>query len=405
MVVRFKLRILSGELNGRELTLPEGEFTLGEQGCDVLLPLPQGQILTLLISEHQIMMQVAGEVWINGLRHDLQQALPLRQAIETAGLVLVLGEKEDVLSGINITRRAGSRLLLWLFVVTFILLFLLSTFIFWFTRQPPGVLLAYLPPDIPTQLSERLKQPALQGVKGGWLSDGSIVLSGHCTSSPAVIQLQNFLAFNHIIFRNQLVCDDHLITSVNDVLHQYGYQDIEVRTDKAPGHITLHGAIEMGGPWLKVQETLATVAGLKGWRVINTRSGQIAQLVEHLRELGLLGYLSMAQSNKEIIISGVLPPGQQQQLAGMLANLAQQQPDFLAVRYQNIPTSDQTAQLLPAAIVSYGGNRHSGFVQLANGLRLQQGTILANGYKVIFIGEQGISLLKENNLIHIPMNF
>ncbi|MBS0056519.1 type III secretion system inner membrane ring subunit SctD [Yersinia sp. Marseille-Q3913] len=404
MTVSYKLRLLSGELKGRELRLPEGEFTLGEQDCDVLLPLPQGEILTLVISEHQIMMQVAGEVWVNGLRHDLQQALPLKQAIETSGLILVLGEENDVLCGVKITSRAGSRLLLWLSVVTLILLSLLFILIFWAMQQPKA-LQAYFPPDMPTRLSEQLKKPVLQGVKGSWLSDGSLILSGYCTSSPAIINLQNFLVLNHIVFQNQLVCDDHLITSINDVLHQYGYQDIDVKIGGEPGNIILYGAIEMGGQWLEVQKALASVAGLKSWKVVNTHDGQISQLVERLREQGLLGYLSMMQSNKEVIISGVLSPDQQQQLMGMLATLAQQQPDYLTVSYQNIPISDQTEQLLPAGIVSYGGNHHSGFVQLANGLRLQQGTVLANGYKVIFIGEQGISLLKTNKLVHIPMSF
>lgn len=31
MAVRFKLRLLNGELSGRELMLPEGGFTLGGQ--------------------------------------------------------------------------------------------------------------------------------------------------------------------------------------------------------------------------------------------------------------------------------------------------------------------------------------------------------------------------------------
>lgn len=404
MAVRFKLRLLSGELNGRELSLPEGEFTLGEQGCDVLLPLSQGQVLTLIISENQIMLQVSGTVWINGFRHDLQVPIPLRQVIEAAGLALVLGEETDVLSEIKIPRRSGSRLLLWLSMVTFVLLFLFVMLIFWFTQQSSR-LFSYLPPDIPTQLSTQLKQPALEGIKAGWLSDGSVMLSGHCTSSSAVIQLQNFLVRNQIIFRNKLVCDDHLTASVSDVLHQYGYQNIEVRTGKTPGNVILYGAIEMGGQWLKVQETLATVAGLKGWTVVNSHNGQIPRLVEHLRALGLLGYLSMTQSPKDIVISGVLSPEQQQQLKQMLTTLAGPQSDELPVRYQNIPASDQTTQLLPAAIASYGGNSHSKFVQLANGTRLQQGTVLPNGYKIIFISELGLSLLKENSLIQIPMNF
>ncbi|MEQ9723104.1 type III secretion system inner membrane ring subunit SctD [Yersinia alsatica] len=404
MAVRFKLRLLSGELNGRELSLPEGEFTLGEQGCDVLLPLSQGQVLTLIIKENQIMLQVSGTVWVNGFKHDLQDPIPLRQVIEAGGLALILGEETDVLSEIKIPRRAGAHLLLWLSVVTFVLLLLLVILIFWFTQQSSR-LFSYLPPDIPTQLSTQLKQPALEGIRAGWLSDGSVMLSGHCTSSSAVIQLQNFLVRNQIVFRNKLVCDDHLTASVSDVLHQYGYQDIEVRTGKTPGNVILYGAIEMGGQWLKVQETLATVAGLKGWTVVNSHNGQIPRLVEHLRALGLLGYLSMTQSPKDIVISGVLSPEQQQQLKQMLTTLAGPQSDELPVRYQNIPASDQTTQLLPAAIASYGGNSHSKFVQLANGTRLQQGTVLPNGYKIIFISELGISLLKENSLIQIPMNF
>ncbi|CFR26364.1 type III secretion system inner membrane ring subunit SctD [Yersinia kristensenii] len=403
MEMKFKIRILDGELNGRELMLPKGVFTLGDQGSDVLLPLPQGKILALIISENQIMLQVPGAVWVNGLRHDLQQPVPLRQVIEAAGLALVLGEENDVLSGIIVGHRSGSRLLLWLSVATFILLGLLFSFIFWFTQQS-NRLFSHLPSSIPTQLSEQLKISTLEGINATWLADGSVVLSGHCTSSSAVIQLQNFLVSNHVVFRNQLVCDDRLIASVSEVLHQYGYQDIDVKVGKITGNVAIHGAIEMGEKWLSVQKVLATIVGLKGWVVINSHDGQIPLLVERLKDLGLLSYLSMTQSNKEIVISGMLSPEQQQHLRLMLATLTQQ-PDVFPVRYQNIPASDQATQLLPAAIVSYGGNSHSKFVQLANGVRLQQGTVLGNGYKVILIGEQSISLLKSSNLVQIPMNF
>lgn len=403
MEMKFKLRILNGELNGRELMLPKGVFTLGDQGSDVLLPLPQGKILALIISENQIMLQVPGAVWVNGLRHDLQQPVPLRQVIEAAGLALVLGEENDVLSGIIVVHRSGPRLLLWLSVATFILLGLLFSFIFWFTQQS-NRLFSHLPSSIPTQLSEQLKISTLEGINATWLADGSVVLSGHCTSSSAVIQLQNFLVSNHVVFRNQLVCDDRLIASVSEVLHQYGYQDIDVKVGKITGNVAIHGAIEMGEKWLSVQKVLATIVGLKGWVVINSHDGQIPLLVERLKDLGLLSYLSMTQSNKEIVISGMLSPEQQQHLRSMLATLTQQ-PDVFPVRYQNIPASDQATQLLPAAIVSYGGNSHSKFVQLANGVRLQQGTVLGNGYKVILIGEQSISLLKSSNLVQIPMNF
>lgn len=404
MALGFKLRLMSGELNGRELSLPEGEFTLGEQGCDVLLPLPQGQVLTLVISENKILLRAPGKVWVNGCRHDLQHPIPLRQVIEVAGLILVLGEEVDALNSIILSPRSRGRVLLWLSMVTLIFLLLLFVFIFWFSQQS-NRLFSYLPPDIPTQLSEQLKQPVLAGVTADWSSEGSVILSGHCSSSSAVTQLQNFLVQHQVVFRNKLVCDDHLISSVSDILHQYGYQDIEVRAGISPGNITLYGSIEMGEQWLNVQKALTTVAGLTGWTVINPHDGQMIRLVESLRKLNLLGYLSMMQSHKDIVISGVLSPDQKQKLSQMLAQLTQKESGVLPVQYQNIPVSDQTAQLLPAAIVSYGGNNHAKFIQLANGARLQQGTVLENGYKVIFISEQGISLLKTNNLIQIPMNF
>lgn len=404
MALGFKLRLMSGELNGRELSLPEGEFTLGEQGCDVLLPLPQGQVLTLVISENKILLRASGKVWVNGCRHDLQYPIPLRQVIEVAGLILVLGEEADALNSIILSPRSRGRVLLWLSMVTLIFLLLLFVFIFWFSQQS-NRLFSYLPPDIPTQLSEQLKQPVLAGVTADWSSEGSVILSGHCSSSSAVTQLQNFLVQHQVVFRNKLVCDDHLISSVSDILHQYGYQDIEIRAGISPGNITLYGSIEMGEQWLNVQKALTTVAGLTGWTVINPHDGQMIRLVESLRKLNLLGYLSMMQSHKDIVISGVLSPDQKQKLSQMLAQLTQKESGALPVQYQNIPVSDQTAQLLPAAIVSYGGNNHAKFIQLANGARLQQGTVLENGYKVIFISEQGISLLKTNNLIQIPMNF
>lgn len=128
MTTVFKLRLLNGDLNGLELILPEGEFTLGEQGCDVLLPLSDGNIVTLCVNEYQVMIQVAEEVWINGAQHDLHTPLPLLQSIEIAGLVFVLGEQTDILSGIKVTHRARFPLLVWLAIAICVPLSLLFVF-------------------------------------------------------------------------------------------------------------------------------------------------------------------------------------------------------------------------------------------------------------------------------------
>ena len=76
MNAQLKIRLLNEELNGREIALPEGIFTLGDQKCDILLPLEGGQILTLKIVENQVSMQAQGRVWVNGLIFNLQNSLP-----------------------------------------------------------------------------------------------------------------------------------------------------------------------------------------------------------------------------------------------------------------------------------------------------------------------------------------
>ena len=403
MNAQLKIRLLNGELNGREIALPEGIFTLGDQECDILLPLEEGQILTLKIVENQVFMQAQGRVWVNGLIFDLQNSLPFHQVIEAAGVFIVLGERDDILSGIAIPRRSGQRPLL-LSGLTLLILILLSASLFWLSAYEKNrpTEKAF---DLPTQLARQLKLLELQSVISTWQPDGSVIFSGYCSSSAAIRRLQNFLIMHRVIYRNELVCDDHLLASVNDVLRQFGYKDADVSTGKEPGTITIHGTIQAGPQWKKVQDVLTSMTGLKGWSVINNGSELIQLLVVELRQSGLLGYLSLTQNKKDIVISGQLSGEQQQKLNTILEKIQGEQPDFLPMNYQNIPALDQSRQLLPAEVVSYGGNEQSEFIELTNGMRLQQGTILPNGYKVIFLSAHGLQLMRGNNLVHIPLNF
>lgn len=404
MNAQLKMRLLNGELNGREIRLPTGDFTLGEQGCDVLLPLQQGEVLTLKIEENNVFMQTAGRVWVNGRVFDSQNALPLNEVVETAGLIMVLGEQDDILSGITIPRRySGQESLLLLSGAVLLLLLLVSMSLFWLSHSKTGSVDQAL--ALQNQLEEQLQQLELKDVKSSWQPDGSVILNGYCLSSAAIRQLQNFLILHGVIYRNQLVCDDHLIVSVSDVLRQYGYPDAEVSEGNQLGRVTIHGTIQAGPQWEKVQEVLTLMPGLKGWTVINHQGEMINLLINKLRAFELLGYLSLAQNKKNIVISGQLSGEQQQKLNVIFTSIQQELPDFPPIVYQNIPASDQSKQLLPAEIVSYGGNQNSEFMELANGLRLQQGTILPNGYKIVFLSAHGLQLMRGNNLVHIPLSF
>ncbi|AWK13979.1 type III secretion system inner membrane ring subunit SctD [Candidatus Fukatsuia symbiotica] len=404
MNAQLKVRLLNGELNGREVRLPAGDFTLGEQGCDVLLPLQKGEILILKVAENQVFMQAPGRVWVNGRVFDVKNALPLHQVIEASGVMMVLGEHNDTLSGISIPSSSGRGSLLLLSGCALLLLLVVSIGLFWLSGHHK-VDESDQPTGIESQLAHQLQLLKLKDIKSSWQPDGSVQLSGYCLSSEAMRRLQNFLTMNAVVYRNELVCDDHLIVSVSDVLRQYGYQDAEVSEGNQPGRVTIHGTIQAGPQWKKVQDVLTAMPGLQGWNVINHDGELLQLLVGKLRSSGLLGYLSLTQNKKNIVISGQLSGEQQQKLNNILTVVHQEQPDFLPIVYQNIPASDQSKQLLPAEIVSYGGNQESAFMELANGLRLQQGTILPNGYKVIFLSAHGIQLMRGNNLVHIPLDF
>ncbi|ATW29096.1 EscD/YscD/HrpQ family type III secretion system inner membrane ring protein [Candidatus Williamhamiltonella defendens] len=412
MKSQFKVRLLNGILNGREILLPEGIFTFGEQDCDIFLVLPDAHILTLKIEENEIFMEAQCQVWVNGVAFDLNHPLPLHQVIEADGIYMLLGAHDDTLTAMPLPRRVDQRPSLWLSVLALILLFTFLGGVYWLSSNKNRLLkhsekkmIEYQSTNIASQLAKKLNTLKLKEVKTIWQPDGSVILNGYCQNSDLIKNVQNFLLANEIAYHNNLICDDHLMLSVKNVFLQFGYPDVEVKQGSLPNTLVIHGLIQSGPEWAKVQEALSSIAGLKGWSVVNNQGEQIKFLIQQLMESDLLGYLSMEQNKQNIVMSGWLSSEQQKKLNEMLDNIHQKDPTFPKVIYQNIPVFDQSAQILPSPVMSYGGNIKSVFIDLENGQRLQVGTVLSNGYKVIFIGKQGIQLIKGNDMIHIPLNF
>lgn len=412
MNAQFKVRLLNGVLNGREILLPKGIFTFGEKDCDVLLWLPDNHILTLRIEENEIFMESQSRVWVNGALFDIKHPLPLHQVIETDGIYMVLGAHDDILNPMPLPKHLDQKPSLWLSISVIVLLLIFSAGAWWlssnkktFLKSGEKKMIQHEPTDIPTQLTKKLKELKLEDVKTFWQPDGSVTFNGYCQSSKTLKNVQDFLLENGVAYRNNLICDDSLMSNVKNVFLQFGYRDIQVTMGNQHNTVVIQGLIESGPEWIKVQEALSSIVGLKGWSVVNNQGQQVKLLIKYLREWDLLGYLNMQQNKESIIMSGWLSPEQQKQLHKMLDSIHQKDPAFPTVIYQNIPVMDQSAQILPSPVVSYGGNVKSVFIDLENGQRLQPGTVLSNGYKVIFIGRQGMQLIKGNHMIHIPLNF
>jgi type III secretion protein D len=59
---------------------------------------------------------------------------------------------------------------------------------------------------------------------------------------------------------------------------------------------------------------------------------------------------------------------------------------------------------LPAPVVTVGGQANSIYVVLANGMRLQAGSVLPNGYAIVRLSRRAIGLRNGEHLVSIPLD-
>jgi type III secretion protein D len=75
----------------------------------------------------------------------------------------------------------------------------------------------------------------------------------------------------------------------------------------------------------------------------------------------------------------------------------------MPARFEGIAASANAADLLPSPIASVGGNADGLFVELQNGMRLQRGAVLPNGFVVYALSRSFIELQKAEQLSAVPV--
>jgi type III secretion protein D len=115
---------------------------------------------------------------------------------------------------------------------------------------------------------------------------------------------------------------------------------------------------------------------------------------------------------RKLLVWGELPPQRAQAVADAIADFnrelsrgagAAYRPHSLAV-FQRIPAVLSTAQLLPAPVMSIGGNQDDLYVELENGMRLVPGSVLPSGYRIYAISRFSLALVRNQTLIALPLN-
>ena len=404
----FKIKWLNGPLMGRELDLPAGETRLGGSDADIALPLELGASTVLTVAAEGITLAPAVPAWVDGKPWDTTQPLPVGKAIDLAGLGLVIGPAGSSLPSLTlpprssaeptgIARQQKSRVWPWGLVLA-ALLVIVAVMIF--SRNPAEPIAPFNPQQ---WLAKMLENPKLAGLEARIDDQGIVHLSGLSVTSQAVAQLREQLRNHGLHFYDQSLGVDALHQQVRQVLALNGYYDIDLTSGSTPDSVEIHGAIKGDAAWLRASSRLQEVRYLKHWKVINDQAELFQRLLEKLKQHNLLEGISVRVIGKELLINGQLDAQQAAKMAQLTAEFNREGEPRLLSRFQNIPTG-ATANLLPAAVISVGGNRDSVYLQLANNMRLQQGAILPNGYKIYALSRSSISLMQGERLVSLPLN-
>lgn len=403
----YKVRWLNGPLAGRELDLPTGETRLGGVDADIALTLEESAETVLSVSAEGITLSPAVPVWVDGLPWDTTQPLPLERVIDLAGQGLIFGQPDSTLStaplpprGVAEPEKNQSRL--WpLWIGLSLTLIALVVVVIAILRHPLENKETF---DAHHWLEQTLREPQYAGLQAQIDEKGMVHLSGLTPSSENIVRLRQQLQQHHLLFRDESLGADSLRNLVRQVLMLNGYHEAEVNSGPSLDSVEIHGAIEADAVWQRTSARLHEIKQLKHWQVINDRAELFQSLLELLSQQNLLEGISVSIVGKELLISGKLDKPGAEKMAKVLRTFNLEKQSRLKARFQNIPSKVLAANILPAAVMSVGGNARSVYLQLTNGMRLQQGAILPSGYKIFALSHNAVTFLRGQQLISIPIH-
>ncbi|BBO59069.1 type III secretion system inner membrane ring subunit SctD [Mycoavidus sp. B2-EB] len=420
MTARFlwKLVFQSGPLAGQVLHLPAGELTVGDQpGCDINFPLSSthGDHCVLSVDEHGVTLRpLRIRCKVDGRRLKADEVkLEVGQIIDLAGckfnLARVVEDAASSIEALPVTPvRAAARvrgLRLWGVGLPCIIAGGLVAALLQAGQELRASVSQYRPFNLESYQETLRLNAGLAQIEVMRAESGALTLSGLCQHTSELAPFLVRLDDARIPYSNQVVCVDELHQGVTYLLQANGYRDARVSAGSSLGSVVITGNIHAGKRWETVSQQLNQMPGLASWMVSNDADAVITSLVDTLRECKLLTKLSVArQSGNILTVTGQLPAERQQQLRQVLDVWQKQYEERIRVVYQDIPTSKLQLSILPATVTGFSGNHKTAFLQLANGMKIQIGSILPSGYVVTKLDDGGVELRKDGQLIHLPLD-
>ncbi len=393
----FKFKLLNGPLSGRELYVPSGAFTVGAEDCDLVLPLEGGAKARLDISPQVVELVSETSCWVSGKPH-VPGPLPANVLIDLAGLHFVLGPIDAVLPTPAAVPRARTRRQAWAIAAAATgLTAALAAGLSW-TFWPAAPLARPTPRDwLPAVLSV---EPRLTT---HWIDDRTLMLSGRCGDRDQMSELIARLRAAGVRLRQETVCDDELKQSVRALLADYGYTDVSV-TLNADDRVVIDAAVRSDERTATLARALDKLPGLRGWEISDRRANEFKALLPRLQAAGVLSGLSVLRGDRGWVLSGQLAPYRQIALASLLAEWNAEPGQNDVLHFINAASAAHVTDYLPAAIASVGGNAQASFLELTNGMRLQLGSPVLQGMRVLAINAEGVSLASDQKLAFLPLH-
>ncbi|ENS3355797.1 EscD/YscD/HrpQ family type III secretion system inner membrane ring protein [Salmonella enterica] len=391
----WKIRFLDRLLQGREVWLNEGRLSLGEKGCDICIPLTINGKIVLREQEESLFVDAGkARVRVNGRRFNQNKPLPSSGVLQVAGIAMAFGKSDCDLASYQIPI---SRLRHWWLAGVFLIFIGGMGALSNIGGQPETV------NDLPLRVKLLLDKSNIHYVRAQWKEDGSLQLSGYCSSNEQMQKVRATLESWGVMYRDSVICDDLLIREVQDILIKMDYPHAEVSSE-GPGSVLIHDDIRMDQRWRKVQPLLADIPGLLHWKISYSHQSQGNDIIAAIIENGLVGLVNVTPIRCSFVISGVLDESHQRILQEMLAALKKKDP-ALSLIYQDIAPSHDGGKYLPAPVAGFVQSRHGDYLLLTNKERLRVGALLPDGGEIVHLSADVVTIKNDDTLINYPLDF
>ncbi|EBE4780430.1 EscD/YscD/HrpQ family type III secretion system inner membrane ring protein [Salmonella enterica] len=391
----WKIRFLDRLLQGREVWLNEGRLSLGEKGCDIFIPLTINGKIVLREQEESLFVDAGkARVRVNGRRFNQNKPLPSSGVLQVAGIAMAFGKSDCDLASYQIPI---SRLRHWWLAGVFLIFIGGMGALSSIGGQPETV------NDLPLRVKLLLDKSNIHYVRAQWKEDGSLQLSGYCSSNEQMQKVRATLESWGVMYRDSVICDDLLIREVQDILIKMDYPHAEVSSE-GPGSVLIHDDIRMDQRWRKVQPLLADIPGLLHWKISYSHQSQGNDIIAAIIENGLVGLVNVTPIRCSFVISGVLDESHQRILQEMLAALKKKDP-ALSLIYQDIAPSHDGGKYLPAPVAGFVQSRHGDYLLLTNKERLRVGALLPDGGEIVHLSADVVTIKNDDTLINYPLDF